>query len=98
MRAVLDKKFLADASDLQNIMEDDLFSESTLDLIKKHSPIFYESLKKCGFETVLISRIRKEEKIKGYLICAVKRSLRIWQENECAILFYLSELLAEEDL
>ena len=96
MRAVLDKSFCADASDLPDVMEEDLFSESTLDLIKKSSPIFYKSLTSNGFETVLISRIRKGKTTKGYLVCAVKRSLRIWQENECAILFYLSELLAEE--
>lgn len=96
MRAVLDKSFCADASDLPDVMEEDLFSESTLDLIKKRSPIFYKSLTSNGFETVLISRIRKGKNTKGYLVCAVKRSLRIWQENECAILFYLSELLAEE--
>ena len=49
-----------------------------------------------GFESVLISRIRKKDKVKGYLICAVNRSLRIWQENECAILYYLAELLSDD--
>ena len=92
MRAVLDKSFTAEASDLPEVMQSDLFSESTLDLVKKHSPKFYKSLIKNGFESVLISRIPDETK--GYLVCAVKRSLRIWQENECAILFYLSELLS----
>ena len=96
MRAALDKEFTADASDLSKVMEEDLFSESSLDLIKKKSPVFYKSLIKNGFESVLISRIRKAETVKGYVVCAVKRSLRIWQENECALLFYLSELLAEE--
>lgn len=93
--SVLKKDFCDDASDLKNLMTDDIFSERTLDLIKKHSPIFYKTLIKNSFESVLISRIRKEDKIKGYLVCPVKRSLRIWQENECALLFYLSELLAE---
>ena len=96
MKAVLDEKFDEDASDLANSMEDDLFYESTLDLIKKHSPEFYGMLLKNGFESVLVARIRRDENIKGYLICAVKRSLRIWQENECAILYYLAELLADE--
>ncbi len=96
MHAVLDKKFTADASDLSNIMEEDLLSQGSLDLIKKHSPKFYKTLEEKGFESVLISRIRKEDKIKGYLVCAVNRSLRIWQENECAILYYLAELLADE--
>ena len=94
MRAVIDKAFTADASDLPQVMQNDLYSESNLELIKKHSPNFYQSLIKNGFESVLISRIRNDKETKGYLVCAVNRSLRIWQENECAILFYLSELLA----
>ena len=94
MRAVLDKSFTADASDLPEVMQNDLFSESTLSLIKKHSPIFYKSLIKNNFESVLISRIQNGKESKGYLVCAVKRSLRIWQQNECAILYYLSELLS----
>ena len=96
MKSVLEKGFSADASDIANLMDEDLYAESTLDLVKKRSPIFYKSLTQNGFETVLISRIQKGSKTKGYLVCAVKRSLRIWQENECAILFYLSELLSEE--
>ncbi|MDY6396151.1 MAG: GGDEF domain-containing protein [Treponema sp.] len=96
IHAVLDKNFNGDASDLQNIMEDDLFSQGSLDLIKKHSPKFYKVLSQNGFESVLISRIRKKDKIKGYLVCAVDRSLRIWQENECAIVYYLAELLSDD--
>lgn len=96
IHAVLDKNFDGDASDLSNIMEEDLFSQGSLDLIKKHSPKFYKVLSKNGFESVLICRIRKKDKIKGYLVCAVERSLRIWQENECAILYYLAELLSDD--
>lgn len=96
MTATMDESFMEDASDLGNLMENDLFSERTLDLIKKRSPKFYSALTRNGFESVLISRIRKGEIMKGYVVCAVKRSLRIWQETECAILFYLSELLAQD--
>lgn len=96
MTSTMDESFMEDASDLGNLMENDLFSERTLDLIKKRSPKFYAVLTRNGFESVLISRIRKGEIMKGYVVCAVKRSLRIWQETECAILFYLSELLAQD--
>ncbi len=48
-----------------------------------------------GFETAMIVRIRKAETISGYLVCAVNRSLRIWQENESAVLYYVAELLTE---
>ena len=91
------KEYCEDASDLPALMKEDLYSERTLDLVKRYSPKFYQGLINNGFESVLISRIRKAEDVKGYLICCVKRSLRIWQESECALLFYLSELLADDN-
>lgn len=97
MKAVLNKNFLEDASDLCELMKDDMFSESTLDLVKKYSPKFNQALIKNGFESVLVCRIQKEDIVKGYLVWAVRRSLRIWQENECALIFYLAELLADEE-
>ena len=97
MKAVLNKNFLEDASDLCELMKDDMFSESTLDLVKKYSPKFNQALIKNGFESVLVCRIQKDNKVKGYLVWAVRRSLRIWQENECALIFYLAELLADEE-
>ena len=96
MKAVLDKDFEENVSDISNIMTDDLFSESSLDLIKRHSPGFYSALTKNNFESTLVARIRKDDEIKGYLICAVPRSLRIWQENECAILYFLAGLLSDD--
>lgn len=98
MKAVLNKNFSEDASDLCELMKDDMFSESTLDLVKKYSPKFDKVLIKNGFESVLVCRIQKEDIVKGYLVWAVRRSLRIWQENECALIFYLAELLADEAL
>ena len=97
MRSVEKKDFCEDASDLADLMKEDFFSERTLEFVKRYSPKFYSSLINKGFESVLISRIRKEKNVKGYLICCVKRSLRIWQETECALLFYLSELLDDDN-
>jgi hypothetical protein len=96
MKSVLNKNFSEDVSDLCELMKDDMFAESTLDLVKKYSPKFNQALIKNGFESVLVCRIQKDDMIKGYLVWAVRRSLRIWQENECALIFYLAELLAEE--
>ena len=96
MKAILDKEFEGDASDIDRLTQEDIFSESTLDLVKKHSPKFYKTLIKNGFETVLVAHIKKDDDVCAYLVCAVKRSLRIWQENECAILYFLAELLADE--
>lgn len=96
MKAVMDDEFSGDAKDICKVMNDDIFSESTLESVRKSSPIFYGTLMDNGFESVMITRIRKGSDIHGYLICAVKRSLRIWQEYECAILYFLSELLSDE--
>ncbi|MBR4823604.1 MAG: GGDEF domain-containing protein [Spirochaetaceae bacterium] len=95
MKSVMNRTFDGDAADIANLMTDDLFSEHTLDAVKKNSPVFYKTLVKNGFESVLVARIRKAYKVSGYLICAVNRSLRIWQENECAVLYYIAGLLAE---
>ena len=95
LKAVMNSDFDGDASDISKLMTEDLFSENTLDKIKTSSPVFYKTLINSGFETAMIVRIRKAEEVSGYLVCAVKRSLRIWQENECAVLYYVAGLLTE---
>lgn len=97
MKAVADKAFAAEAGDIANIMDGDLFSEGTLESVERKAPVFYASLKGNGFESVMVAGIRKKERIYGYLVCAVPRSHRIWQENECAVMYYLAGLLAEAD-
>ena len=96
LKAVMNLQYDGDASDIDKLMTEDIFSENTLDKVKSNSPEFYKTLIGKGFETTLIVRIRKASEIYGYLVCAVKRSLRIWQENECAILYYVAGLLVEQ--
>ena len=93
LKAVMDSQFDGDASDIAELMTEDLFSDNTLNKIKNNSPKFYETLISKGFETTLIVRMRKAGEVYGYLVCAVKRSLRIWQENECGIFYYVASLL-----
>ena len=93
MRAVNDKDFIEEAGDIARVMDDDIFSENTLEKVKKNSPVFYSALKNNGFESALVVRIRQKDEVHGYIVCAVKRSLRIWQDNECAIMYYLAGLL-----
>ena len=96
LKAVTDHELDADASDIPALFDEDVFAENTLDKVKERSPLFYKALKDNGFESAMAVKIRKHDKVYGYLICAVKRSLRIWQENECALLYYLAGLLAED--
>lgn len=95
MKAVMTPDFDGDASDISELMSEDLFSENTLDKVKNYSPNFYQTLISNGFESAMVVRIRKGGEVSGYLVCAVKRSLRIWQENECAVLYYVAGLLVE---
>jgi diguanylate cyclase (GGDEF)-like protein/PAS domain S-box-containing protein len=93
LKSTMNSDFDCDASDISELMTEALFSENTLDKVKNNSPKFYQTLINNGFETTLVVRIRKAETVSGYLVCAVKRSLRIWQENECAVLYYVAGLL-----
>lgn len=93
MKAAADKGFDEDASDIPKLMTNDVFSENTMETVEKKSPLLYKALKSHGFESALIVKIRTGEEVTGYLVCAAKRSLRIWQENECALLYYLAGLL-----
>ena len=70
-------------------MNEDVFSERTLDRVKAEAPVFYGTLKANRLNSALVMRFDTN----SYLVCAVERSYRIWQENECAILYYLAGLL-----
>ena len=89
MRAVMDPEFEGDAGDIGNLMSEDVFSERTLDRVEAEAPVLYETLKSNGLNSALIMRCGQD----ACLVCAVERHYRIWQENECAILYYLVGLL-----
>ncbi len=93
MRAVNDPEFECDASDIDLLMTEDVVAEGSVESIKNISPVFGTSLKENGFGSVLIVRVRDKDAVKGYLICAVQRSHRIWQEYESAILYYVAGLM-----
>ncbi|MBQ8116707.1 MAG: GGDEF domain-containing protein [Lachnospiraceae bacterium] len=81
-------------NDIGALMKEDIYSTNSFRRIEYESPVFYEALKKREVETVIIVRIGMDSKeTQGYLICAEPRSLRIWQEDESAILFYLANLI-----
>lgn len=93
LRGVNDKSLDEPAGDISGLVKDDLYSGAISDQVRDDSPELFSALTGRGFESVLISRIRSNDQIQGYLICAVKRINRIWQETECAILYYFAGLL-----
>ncbi len=94
MRAVRNVDVREPAEDIGQIMNDDLYFSNSLEDIEKKSPVFHRALKKYDMETTVIVRISMDMERDGYLICAEPRSRRIWQEDECAILYFLAKLLA----
>ncbi|MCR5733955.1 MAG: GGDEF domain-containing protein [Lachnospiraceae bacterium] len=92
MRSVMNPAFEASADDIGCLMKEDVFAERTLERVEKETPVFYRALTDNGLSSALIMRFGADTD-GGYLICAVERSYRIWQENECAILYYLTGLL-----
>ena len=95
MRSVRNTSIREDASDIARLLpDDDLYTSNSIADIERKSPAFYETLKKRDVETILIVRIGIAAETDGYLLCAEPRSRRIWQEAECAILFFLAKQLA----
>lgn len=78
----------------QLLWNDDLFTGNDMEEVRRKSPVFYETVKQMEFETLCILRIGFGMETNGYLICAEARNRRIWQEAECAILYFLAKMIA----
>ena len=93
MKSVTDPEFDEDAGDISYIMNEEVFADRSLERVEQDSPLFYDALTKNGLASALIVRFQTAQIDPGYLVCAVERSYRIWQDNECAILYYTAGLL-----
>ena len=76
------------------LCSDDLYASNDMEEVRKRSPAFHAVMQKMEIETLCVVRIGIEMETDGYLICAEKRNRRIWQEAECAILFFLAKMMA----
>lgn len=81
--------------DLDTLTLDGLYMSNEIELIREKSPSLYQVCIEQEFETLLMVEIRMEQIVYGYLICAEPRNLRIWQDDESAILFVVARMLAE---
>lgn len=80
--------------DLDKLIKDDIFTTNEISDVELKSPEFYELCKKQEFETLLVIKIGIRDEIFGYLVCAEPRNLRIWQDDEYAIVFFVARMLA----
>lgn len=94
LQSVLREEIREEVPDLGRLMNTDLYTDNTMEGIRKTSPDFYRVLRKYSFETVLIVRVALEDLQYGYLLCAEPRTLRLWQESECALMLFLARILA----
>lgn len=81
-------------SDLDKLIEDDIYSTNEIKDIESKSRSMFELCRSREFETVLIIRIGIQDETFGYLVCAEPRNLRIWQDDEYAIMFFVARMLA----
>lgn len=94
LHSVFDEDLDADVSDLPEILKEDLYSDRTLDQVEYSCPKLYSVLNKLDAEAVLIVKIGMNGQTDGYLVCAEPRTQRIWQEDECGIMYFLAKILA----
>lgn len=94
MHAVLNRDFRENVSDIDRITKDDIYRTNITEELRESAPVFLGVLKKHKMENVLIARVGMKEDTDGYIICAEPHSRRIWQEEECAVIYYLAKLIA----
>ena len=95
MRAVRNSGMAEPVSDLPKLLQsNDLFSDNSLDRVEKRSPEFFRVLQRMEIETLCVVRVGMDLETNGYLICAEARNRRIWQEAECAMLYFLAKMVA----
>lgn len=85
---------LGETADLDQLIEADIYTTNEIWHMKDKAPQTYALFREKEFETVLMIRIGIRQETFGYLVCAEPRSLRIWQDEECAVLFFAARMLA----
>ena len=93
LHSVTDEETDLGASGISGLAAEEIYTTGNTADIEKTAPELYASLVSLGFGSVMIVRIGAGELTDGYLVCGVKRRFRIWQENERAVMYFLSTLI-----
>ena len=94
MHSVRGGETFGEMPDISAVLSDEVYSTNNIADIKKKCPALHSFLDERGIETVLLVRIGMENDTDGYLICAEPNSQRIWQEDECALMYFLAKQIA----
>lgn len=87
-------ELLGEVGDLDHLIRDDIYTTNEIKQIEAKSLSLYALCRRREFETVLIVRIGIQAETFGYLVCAEPHNLRIWQDDEYAIMFFVARMLA----
>ena len=93
VKSIQSDEIIACVPDIDLLIKDELFNSNNLSDVKYEAPKTYEMIRKNEFETLLVVRISVNRENMGYLMCAESHNLRIWQQDECAILFSVGRML-----
>ena len=95
MRGIRDQSFQENVGDIHRLMNDDLYFSNSLEKVLERCPLFHRALQDREVEALMVVRVCMDaESIDGYLVLAEPRSQRIWQEDECAIMYFLAKMIA----
>lgn len=93
-RSVRHGNSLGEVHDLDQLIHDDVYTTNEISNMAGKSRSMFEMCRAREFETVLIIRVGIQDKTFGYLVCAEPKNLRIWQDDEYAIMFFIARMLA----
>lgn len=84
---------LVQARNMDKLLTDGLYKPTAMTRLRDQEPELFRALIGMGVESVLISRIGSENAVSGFLIaCPEEHNMRIWQDEDCALLFFLSRM------
>lgn len=79
---------------LEMLLKDDtIFYDTPLLKYKLEDPILREFCDSKSIQSILISRIKSFDKLHGYIMIYEKSISRVWQEQEVALVMYVSSIL-----
>lgn len=94
MKSVSSEEIIGVAEDLDKLTVDEIYTTNEIKDIKFKSRSMFELCRDREFETVLVIHIGNPNESFGYLVCAEPKNLRIWQEDEFAIMFFVARMVA----
>ncbi len=93
LHSAADEQLDADVSGIPALIGDEPYITGCVSDMEKECPQLAGTLASLGLGSAMIVRVGGVNDTNGWLICGVNRRYRLWQENECALMYFLSTLI-----